>query len=249
MTQLLALGLGIECVLLALLSHLATTNLFALVYRVSHHKNFSLSLLTILLFPGTIIHELSHLFTAEILGVRTGKLSLTPEGIEGIGGIEGQWGREGQEGKEIRTGSVAIAKTDPIRRTIIGLAPVFVGLLALMAVSYFLPINWTDWNNWTNSKNLLLLYLLFAVSNSMFSSREDMKGVIPVFLTLGLFAGAAYVAGFRFSLTGQAEVFVVRVLESLTKSLGLVLAVNGVILLTVKVLLGVIGKIRSSAGR
>jgi hypothetical protein len=211
---------------------------------VTKNGSAALSFITILLFPGTIIHELSHLFTAEILGVRTGKLTLVPEGIEGPSFAEASAGEA-----EIRAGSVAIANTDPIRRTIIGVAPVFVGLLALMAISYFLPINWTHWSNWTNWKNLLLLYLLFAISNSMFSSREDMKGVIPVFLTLGLFAEATYVAGFRFSLTGQAEVFVVRALESLTKSLGLVLAVNGVILLTVKVLLGVIGKIRSSVGR
>lgn len=218
MTQLLVLG--IELVLLTLLSSFLTTNLFTLVHRVSRNQKFSLSVLTLLLFPGTVIHELSHLFVAEILGVPTGKLTLVPEGLENEA--------------EIRAGSVAVAKTDPIRRMLIGMAPVIVGMGAIAAISYM-----TNMIDMTYMMKAIQYYLLFAVSNSMFSSREDLKGVFPVVATLGILLAAGFLVGFRFSLTGQAEILVLRVLQSLTKSLGLVLAVNGVILLTLKVLLAV----------
>lgn len=178
--------------------------------------------MVVLLFPGTIIHELSHLFTAEILGVRTGKLSLVPEGLEG------------PDGQEIQAGSVAIAKTDPIRRTVIGLAPVFVGLAVLAGLSYFLS---SSPYSHTTITTILLYYLLFTVSNTMFSSREDMKGVIPVFITLSLFTTAAYVAGVRFTLTGKALELAQQVISSLSQSLLLVLAVNILLLLILKVLL------------
>ena len=51
---------------------------FLLVFKV---RSVAISGVTLLLFPGTVIHELSHLFTAEILGVPTGKLNLVPEGV------------------------------------------------------------------------------------------------------------------------------------------------------------------------
>ncbi len=208
-------------VLLGLLSSLVIASLFRLLYRISHHKHFSLSVLTVLLFPGTIIHELSHLFVAEILGVRTGKLTLIPEGLDE---------REELEGGEIRAGSVAVAKTDPFRRSAIGVAPVVAGIGVLTALSYLLQ------TNNTNAITIIIYYIMFAVSNSMFSSREDMKGVVPLLLTLALFAAAAYAAGLRIGLTGQALVVAGNIVSSLVSSLGMVLAVNGVILIALKLL-------------
>lgn len=201
---------------------------FLLVFRV---RSVAISSITLLLFPGTVIHELSHLFTAEILGVRTGKLNLAPESIRD---------------EQVKTGSVAIAKTGPIRRAAIGLAPVFAGILAIAALSGWLPTLWRltllDTQNGVLFSSVSLysllftLYSLFAISNAMFSSHEDLRGFWPLAITVSLFVAAAYAVGFRIGLAGQAAEVAQRVMATLVQSLGLVLAVNGLLLLTLYVL-------------
>lgn len=85
---------------------------------------------------------------------------------------------------------------------------------------------------------------MFVASNTMFSSPKDMEGVVPFLFTVALFAGAAYIAGLRIGLTGQALEAVTGVIQSLTQSLGLVLAVNLVLLLALKVLVAMTGGLR-----
>lgn len=228
MTLLLLLA---ELAVLLFLSRLLIQKLYTFFLLVFRARSVAVSIVTLLLFPGTVIHELSHLFTAEVLGVRTGKLSLTPESI-----------RE----TSIKAGSVSIAQTGPIRRAAIGLSPIFAGLLSLAALSYFLPealpdwTNLTNWSYWDNPSAylfLLIAYLLFSVSNTMFSSREDLKGFWPLAITLGLFVGAAYAIGLRIGLEGKVLELATTILFALVQSLGLVLAVNGLLVLTLHVLL------------
>jgi len=201
-----------ELIALAGLSGMLTRSLYICFIRIFRSKTIALTGLIILLFPGTVVHELAHLFIAEILRVRTGKLTLVPESLEP---------------SEIQTGSVAIAQTDPFRRTLIGLAPVYVGIAALTALSFItvLPI--------------LTFYGMFAVSNSMFSSKEDMKGVIPFTITVALFVAAGYFAGFRLGLTGELLTKTLLVIETLVGSLGIVLAVNLVTLAATSLLLSI----------
>ena len=142
------LFLIIELTFLYLLSRRVIGTLYRLLQMLTRSRPMAIWIVSIIFFPGTVVHELAHLFTAEILGVRTGKLTLVPESLEG---------------NEINAGAVMIAATDPFRRTLIGLAPVYVGIIVLVATSSLtvLPI--------------LTFYIMFAVSNSMFSSEEDMK--------------------------------------------------------------------------
>ncbi len=214
-----------ELVGLYLLSRWLIKKLYFFFLLLFKARSVAISAVTLLLFPGTVVHELSHLFTAEILGVRTGKLTLAPESI-----------REAS----IRTGSIAIAATDPFRRSAIGLSPVFAGIVSLAAISYFLQQYFTALQGSTLQSALiggLGFYFLFTVSNSMFSSKEDLKGFWPLAITLGLFAGALYFVGFRIGLEGKVLEVPTTVLSSLVQSLGLVLAVNGVLLLMLSILI------------
>jgi len=213
-----------ELFLLFFLSQRLTQSLFNLCILLFRARPVAITIITILNFPGTVIHELSHLFTAEVLGVRTGKLTLVPESIQT---------------DEIKAGSVMISQTDPFRRYLIGLAPVLTGLIAISAISYALfqiVPNWGDkgiWGYWGG------IYLLLAISNAMFSSTEDLKGFLPFLITLGIMAAAGYVAGFRVGITGPALLVATRILDALTKSLGIVLALNiiGIILTKLLILL------------
>lgn len=227
-----------ELVILFFLSRLLIQKLYAFFLLVFRVRSVAISSITLLLFPGTVIHELSHLFTAEILGVRTGKLSFAPVDIRD---------------QNIKTGSVAIAQTGPFRRAAIGLAPVFAGLLTLAALSWWLPTLWQltllDTQSGVLFSSLSLysllftLYSLFAVSNSMFSSREDLKGFWPLAIALSLFVGAAYAIGLRIGLEGKALEVATTILSSLIQSLALVLAVNGVLLLTTHILVVLMRKL------
>lgn len=194
-----------EIVLLFFFSRILVKNLYILFLLLFHARSVAVSLVTAILFPGTIIHELSHLFTAEILGVRTGKLTLVPESI-----------RE----NDVQTGSVAIAQTDPFRRALIGLAPLTNGLLAVIGLSYFI-VTW-DYSIIT----IFLFYLLFCVTLTMFPSAPDIKGTPAVAITLGILLLAAYFLGIRIGLTGQILLLLTRLLDGLVKSLGFVTALN-----------------------
>jgi len=234
----LLLILLIELVILFLLSRYVTQFLYGLFLLLFRSRSIAISFTTILFFPGTVVHELAHLFTAEVLGVHTGKLSLVPENLEE---------------EEIQAGSVQIAKSDPFRRYAIGFAPLIIGLIILAALSYWLPPLLQQATEAARSGNLfnssptylvsLLIYLLFVVSNSMFSSKEDLKGFLAFAITIGILIAAGYIAGIRIGLTGTALQVINRILDGLVKSTGLVLAINGVLLLLLKVLLKLSSKI------
>lgn len=215
-----------ELILLYLLSRRVIQTLYWLLQKITRSRPIAIWIVSIIFFPGTVVHELSHLFTAEILGVHTGKLTLVPEGMEGPPFTKTSWGET-----EIKAGGVMIAETDPFRRTLIGLAPVYVGIIVLTALSYFLSSNLPLYSSF------LILYSLFAVSNSMFSSKEDMKGVVPFTITALLFAAAGYVTGLRIGLTGELLTKTLLVIETLVRSLGIVLAVNIPVLFTTSFLL------------
>lgn len=229
-----------ELIALYILSRNLTKNLFIAVFLLTRSRSIGVGFLSLLFFPGTVLHELAHLFTAEVLGVRTSGLTLVPEGIEKT---------------EVKTGSVSIAQTDPFRRSVIGIAPVIVGLIMLGVISYFIaqlllpplspsasslsnPIPPQAAARFSFPAQIAsfdaaawfilagLFYLLFAISNTMFSSPEDLDGFWPMALVLALLAAAAYLAGIRISLTAEMEQHITRLLRSMSASLGLVTAIN-----------------------
>jgi len=169
------------------------------------------------LLPGTIIHELSHWLTAELLGVPTGEITLIPRFEEGL---------------ELKMGSVAIAKKDPFRRTLIGLAPLFTGLTLISVAAYFLPF--PVWSNFNLFPHSLLVIAIFLVSNTMFSSKKDLEVAVPFFLFL-LLAGAAW---WYFSLPFPKEItaFLANLSQKLLPALTVTLGINLIFLLFVKLL-------------
>ncbi len=210
-----------ELLALWLLSRRLSQNLYIAAFLLTKSRPIAIGFLSLLFFPGTVIHELAHLFTAEILGVRTSGLTLVPEGLEE---------------KNVKTGSVAIAQSDPIRRAIIGIAPIFVGLGTLGLLSYFLPSIWTQtqidatqgvlFSSPSLYYMLLTIYSLFAVSNTMFSSPEDMEGFWPVVVVIALVMGAAYIVGIRINLTASTNTAITLFLQSMAINIGYVTALN-----------------------
>ncbi len=166
----------------------------------------SINLLSFILLPGVIIHELSHMLIAVILFVPVGSMEFAPK----------------KNGKELKLGSVEIGRTDPVRRAIIGFAPVFVGLMLVVGVVYLFISNilfFKDKDVYIFIALILgIVYLLFAISNTMFSSRADMEGTLEILITFLIIFAVAYILGFRLSLDFIQNLFTKQIVNLLQKS-------------------------------
>ncbi len=120
-------------------------------------------MLAVFFLPGTFVHEMAHALTAGVSMVGVHDIHLFPK-VEEHG---------------IKLGSVEIDKTDPFRRALIGVAPVLwgIGILILFTwlIESFVPREWGSW--WIY---FILGYLIFVTSNTMFSSRKDMEGMLII---------------------------------------------------------------------
>ena len=212
------IGIIVELTILGILSARLTQLSFTVLMRITHSRTVAITILTIILFPGTVIHELSHLFTAEVLGVHTGTLTLAPESIEA---------------DQIQSGSVQVASSDPFRRTLIGIAPTITGMISLSILSWYL----------SQTQHIMigiaLLYLIITISNTMFTSKEDMKGVLPVALTLAIFISAFYISGIRIILPAEFATTITTIIQTLAQYLAAAVGINlmGILVNTLLLLL------------
>lgn len=183
-------------------------------------------ILSILFLPGTIVHELSHLLVAGVLMVPVGEIDLLPE----------------VDGQQVKLGSVQIGQTDPFRRILIGVAPLLLGLSALIGLIYFNKDSLLDFSSlWLS---VLVIYLIFQITNTMFSSKKDLEGalifigailavILIIFLALfltGNMPDFSFINSFDFQ---QVNSFLNTVDRFITIPLILDLAVFGVVKLVI----------------
>lgn len=163
---------------------------------LTRKQSAALGAYSLLLFPGVLIHELSHLIVAKLLFVRTGRVNLIPKLLpDGM----------------LRMGYVEVEKTDFIRGTLIGTAPIITGAVS---ISYL----WTgrlglspllgfllDGKFGKALEGLKLLtgnpywwvwfYITLAVSITMLPSRSDRRSwvafglVVAALIAVGVFSG------------------------------------------------------------
>ena len=166
----------------------------------------SINLMSFIFSPGIIVHELSHLFMAVILFVPVGDMEFTPK----------------KSGNGVKLGSIEIAKTDPIRRSMIGFAPIFIGLAIVVGIVYLFGSNILFFQNLNLyvfiAVIFVLIYLLFAISNTMFSSKADMEGTLEILIAILIILGAAYILGFRPSAIALDKIFTKNFIEIIQKS-------------------------------
>jgi hypothetical protein len=178
----------LQIVLLFFISRRVQKYVSRFFYSLTKSKKASAYLFAVLFLPGTYVHELSHLITSLILFVPVGKLELIPK----------------FEGDQLKLGSVAIGKTDFIRRFIIGVAPLIFGVFILIMIVATVANNPSSKNLW---EYLIYLYLVFTISNTMFMSKRDMEGgwkLVLAFVTIFLLL---YLAGFRTTVTNESFLY------------------------------------------
>jgi hypothetical protein len=189
--------------------------------------------------PGVLVHELSHWLMAQLLGVRTGRLQLMPH--------QGKTG--GTRRGKVVLGSVGVARTDPLRTTLIGVAPLLGGATVILLIGNsvlgvgeltarlagqgaagLLPalgelLRVPDFWLW--------LYLIFAVSNAMLPSPTDVAIMRPVLIFLGLAAAILFIAGGLPRVPPSVTDALSAVAGYLASAFGLTLAVDAFFMLVI----------------
>jgi len=161
-------------------------HLQGLGYLLFEDSQMALILYFVVMLPGIIVHELSHWLMAKLLRMRTGKLSIWPSG----------------KGDKVRMGSLKVARADPIRESLVGLAPLIGGSLVILVIGDLAlglgeakdALFGGTWSGLQEGLSAyirvpdfwLWLYLIFSVSNAMFPSEADRRpwGVVLLFLSL-----------------------------------------------------------------
>jgi hypothetical protein len=146
------------------------------LYRLFKNQKVVIHVLAFLFLPGVVVHELAHLLIANMLLVPTGEVEFFPE----------------IQGDNVKMGSVEIASTDPLRRFVIGAAPLFVGLAVLSVLFWYFGFSFS-WS-WQTA---LLFYAVFQISNTMFSSKKDMEGAVGLMTVVLLLGLLGFLGGIR----------------------------------------------------
>jgi hypothetical protein len=193
-----------------------------LTYAVTGNPGCAVRALFLILLPGVLLHEISHWLVANIIGVRTGRVSI------GLGKMRG---------KHFSLGSVTVEKSDPLRESLIGVAPFVFGLLAVWALMGFGFGLWMPrdpmlvleviGSTLSDPLTWVALYFVFSVSTSMIPSESDRE---PWGVIIAIFAGIgtlALVLGWSPNITPEVLTFAEQTLTTLIFVFGVIVVVNG----------------------
>ena len=153
MTGLFLILFVIELTFLYFISRLSIKELFYSLRIFIRHDKIVFAIVALIFFPGTVIHELSHFVIAIFLLLRVREIHIFPE----------------FEKNYIKLGRVIYEKRDVLRSILVGVAPIIIGLIIFFWLST-LHIFLIE-NLWLK---LLMFYLIFVISTTMFSSRQDL---------------------------------------------------------------------------
>jgi len=204
---------------------------------LSHSEEVASLVYFVLLLPGVLLHEGSHWLMAKLLRVPTGKLTI---------------GLNKRRGRGLEMGSVQVARADPVRNSLIGLAPLVGGSLAIFligrwalsveALAHALQsgagtrIAAELWKALHVPDFWLWLYLIFAISNAMLPSASDRRPWPPVLMFLGGLAALLYFTGWVPSLPPELTGLLLKGLSHLNLAFALTLAVDVIFALSILVL-------------
>lgn len=181
---------------LILLQRLLHREIQAVFLILTRDVRLTMGIFSMLFLPGVFLHELSHFLMAKILGVRTGRFSIFPQSLP--------------DGR-LQLGYVETAKSDVVRDSLIGAAPLIIGTLfvAYIAVDRLeMRVLWDVLRNgqselfWMGIRALpqvrdfyVWFYLVFAISSTMMPSQSDRHAWQALVLSVGVLFGIALLVG------------------------------------------------------
>ncbi len=200
--------------LMLLLSRWINRQVQIIGLRVSGDMNVAIMIYYLLMFPGIVLHELSHYLMARLLQMQVGSFALGPK----------------KRRNAIELGSVTVASGGSLRDSLVGLAPFLTGTAVLLLVSYYVfdvaamgeawrTAGWAGvlakMNGlWRVPDFWVWAYVIFVVSNSMTPSESDRQPWVTAGIYLGiallvvwLFGGFAVLAdAFSDQVAGALQV-------------------------------------------
>lgn len=157
----------IQIGLLFFLSKQTINEIFYFLRLFIKTEKYNLIIVSLFFLPGTVLHEFSHFFMAIVLFLRVRELKIFPEFQE----------------QEIKLGHVLYEKKDVVRGVLVGIAPVIGAMFLFWCLAFF-----QVFPSQIIILNLLLAYLVFTVSSTMFSSKQDLVDLVFIipFVLLGV---------------------------------------------------------------
>ncbi len=168
----------------------------AAIYRLTRSQSLAVTLYAILFLPGTLVHESSHWAMARLLGAKTAGFHVLPR-VDSKG--------------QVQLGAVDVRGGGLIEHTLIGMAPMLVGGLLTVGLSYILvdveavraALQADAWATliqvlaatFHRPDAWIWLYLLFTISSSMFLSASDRAPLQQMALYVALVFLLLYLLG------------------------------------------------------
>jgi hypothetical protein len=171
-----------------ILATLLARHLQALVLLLTRSGAVASGAYDLLVLPGVIVHEAAHLLVAFLLRVRIVRADLF----------------RFRRPSDLRQGEVVVQRVDPLRMSLIGAAPLLVGMLLVLLLLRLVqlpPLEHTPSALWTlfpvfkEPLSLLGLYTVWAIANAMFPSSADrvawraVGGAIALLIVLAAITG------------------------------------------------------------
>jgi hypothetical protein len=181
---------------LIVLQRLLHREIQAVFLILTRDTRLTMGIFSMLFLPGVFLHEFSHFVMAKILGVRTGRFSIFPKSLP--------------DGR-LQLGYVETARSDVVRDSLIGAAPLIVGTLFVAYVAAYhlqMRVLWDALRNsqfdlfWLGVRVLpqapdfyLWFYLAFAVSSTMMPSESDRHAWLELLISIAVLFGIALLVG------------------------------------------------------
>ncbi len=211
---------------------------------LSRSSEFTIALFSIIFLPGVFLHEFSHYLMAVILGVPAARFSLIPQTLPN--------GR-------LQLGYVETARTDIVRDSLIGAAPLIAGtaLVAFLAATRLelLPI-WDALQNgqwslvWLGITLLpqvkdfpLWFYLAFTVSSTMLPSQSDRHAWLPLGVVIVILLALAVLAGAGPWMLSNLEPSLNTFFRSVAVIVGLSAALHAVLIVPIFILHRILSRV------
>ncbi len=163
---------------------------------LTRNPQLTMGIFQFIFLPGVFLHEASHFLMAKILRVPTGRFSILPEPLT--------------DGR-LRLGYVETAKSDVVRDSLIGAAPLIIGTIFVAYVSIYqlemrvlwdvlkngqLSLFWMGIRALPNGQDFYLwFYLTFAVSSTMMPSDSDRHAWLELLISVGILFSIALLIG------------------------------------------------------
>lgn len=215
-----------------------------LAYLITGHPTVAIWVFFLVFLPGIMVHELSHWLAAKMLGVPTGRIVIWPQA---------------KRNNTVWLGTVQVGRADPLRSSLIGLAPLVTGSLLVVLIGAHLRLDsladvlttgqWkTGWAALSQSIRLpdfwLWIYLIFAIANRMLPSPTDREAWKPMALFLACLTVIAIAAGWTPRLGSDAQGLIRNIVGFLLYAFTLTVAIDLIMALVIAILEAFVGLVR-----